>query len=161
MAEKIPGGSLDWNGAEFFLLATKETVVGMKKASIFTQGVAKKMIGRAGSGRKYKRTTSGKFHTASSPGSPPARDSGILANSVTHDVKITGLTVRGRVGPDINRIMGKRPRGGKPITDPDYGVYLEKGTKNMAARPWLIPSVIKATPMIVRILRKAVGGSGL
>jgi hypothetical protein len=81
-----------------------------------------------------------------------------LANSVSYDVKRKGFIVRGRVGPDISRIRGKR-RGKKPVTDPDYGVYLEKGTRRMAARPWLVPSVIKATPTIVKILRKAVGGS--
>jgi hypothetical protein len=159
MAEqKIQGGTLDWNGIEFFLLATKETMRGMKKAAIFTQGTAKKMIGGAGTGRKYRRTKAGKFHTASSAGKPPARDSGILANSVSFDVKRKGFIVRGRVGPDISKIRGKRRRGGKPITDPEYGVYLEKGTSRMAARPWLIPSVIKATPTITRILQKAVSG---
>lgn len=155
--EKIQGGSLKWNGIEFMIAATTATVVGMRKATIFTQGVAKEMIGGTGTGRRYKRTKSGKFHRASSPGKPPARDSGILANSVSFDVKRTGFIVRGRVGPDISRIRGKRPRGGKPITDPDYGVYLEKGTSRMAKRPWLVPSVIKATPTIVRILKKAVG----
>ena len=156
-AEKIQGGTLDWNGAEFFLTATNATVEGMKKAAIFTQGVAKKMIGGTGTGRRYKRTKSGRFHTASSPGKPPARDMGILANSVSFDVKRKGFIVRGRVGPDINRIRGKKGVDGRPITDPEYGVYLEKGTRRMAARPWLIPSVIKATPTITRILRKAVG----
>ncbi len=153
--EKIKGGSLEWNGIEFMILATQETVRGMKKAAIHTQGVAKKMIGGAGSGRKYRRR--GITHTASAPGRPPARDTGILANSVSFDVKRKGFLVRGRVGPELTKIRGKRPRGRKPITDPEYGVYLEKGTKNMAARPWLVPSVIKATPTIVRILRKAVG----
>ena len=113
---KIQGGSLDWNGEEYFVLATKETVKSMKKAVIFTQGVAKKMVGGAGTGKLYRRRRGKRnkfvrsdFHRASSPGSPPARDRGILANSISHTVKLKGLGVSGSVGSDINKILYKDP----------------------------------------------------
>lgn len=159
---KIQGGDLDWDGDKFFLLATKETVKAMKKAAIFTQGVAKEMIGGVGSGRLYRRRrqkgkrasfAAADFHRASAPGDPPARDTGILANSVSHTVKVKGLIVSGFVGSDIAKIRSK-----DPTSDPEYGLFLEMGTRDMAARPWLRPSLIKATPVIQRIFRKAMGG---
>lgn len=149
-------GKIEWNADEFMLLATKETVTAMKKATIFTQGVAKQMVGGAGTGRLYRRRkkTSGltrrQFHRASAPGSPPARDRGILANSISHTVKLKGLTVNGFVGSDIDKIRSK-----DPTSDVEYGLYLELGTDKIAARPWLRPSLIKARPTIDKIFRKA------
>lgn len=159
---KIQGGELEWSGDEFFLLATNETVKAMKKAVIYTQGIAKEMIGGVGTGRLYrKRRQKGKrgsfrasdFHRASAPGNPPARDTGILANSVSHTVKVKGLIVSGHVGSDIAKIRSK-----DPTSDPEYGFFLEMGTKNMAARPWLRPSLIKANPMIEKFFRVGMGG---
>ena len=138
--EKIQGGYLDWEGKSFFMLATRETVRAMKKSAIYTQGVAKKMIGQGG----------GSPHKASTPGQPPKRDTGILASSVSYDVKVKGLVVNGRVGSDSDKIKGRRPG-----TDPMYGLWLETGTKHMKARPWLVPSVIKATPKIIEFFKKA------
>ncbi|RKY10355.1 MAG: hypothetical protein DRP56_01210 [Planctomycetota bacterium] len=137
---KIPGGYLEWNGQQMFMVATKETVKAMKQAAIHTQGVAKNMIGKGG----------GKPHRPSMPGNPPRRDTGILASSVSYSVKVRGFTVKGMVGSDSDRIRGRRPG-----TDPMYGLWLETGTNKMAARPWLKPSLIKATPKIVSIFRKA------
>ena len=137
---KIPGGYLEWNGQQMFMFATKETVKAMKIATIHTQGVAKKMIGQGG----------GEPHKASMPGQPPKRDTGILASSVSYEVKVKGLVVRGMVGSDSDKIKGRRPG-----TDPMYGLWLETGTKHMKARPWLKPSLIKATPKIVQIFKKA------
>ena len=152
---KIPGGSLEWNGNDFFVLATKETVRAMKKATIFTQGIAKKMVGGAGTGKLYRRRRKkgnkfvrSDFHRASSPGSPPARDRGILANSISHTVKLKGLGVSGEVGSDIDKIRSK-----DPTSDVKYGLYLEVGTKHIQKRPWLKPSLIKATPTIAKIFK--------
>jgi hypothetical protein len=168
---KIDGGSLEWNVTEFLTLATDVNMEAMKKATIFTQGVAKKMVGGVGSGRTYKRgvnkkfirtaTTTGKLdrrfkqnrartHRASSPGSPPARDFGILANSISFTVKRRRSIINGFVGSDIDKI-----RSQSPTSDVEYGLHLEMGTKRMAARPWLRPSLRKATPTINKIFRKA------
>lgn len=146
--EKIDGGSLEWNGQRFFFLATKEIVRAMKKAAIYTQGIAKEMVGGSGSGKEYKRGS--RKHVASKAGDPPARDFGILASSISYEVEQKGAIVNGLVGPDEDKIKGR-----KPMTDPEYGLYLELGTDNMAPRPWLVPSVIKATPKIISIIRKA------
>jgi hypothetical protein len=147
---KVDGGELEWNGAHYYMLATKETVRAMKKAAIYTQGVAKKMIGQGG----------GKPHQPSSPGDPPRRDTGILASSVSYEVKVTGPLVEGLVGPDIDKMKAKLAGNIEKTgsTDPEYGFYLEEGTKKMAKRPWLKPSLIKATPKIYEFFRKAIIG---
>ena len=154
MKEKIPGGSLEWNGDQFFKLATDTAVTAMKKATIYTQGVVRKMVGGVGDGKRYKRTKSGKYHTASVPGKPPARDTGILASSISHTVKIEGTKIQGFVGPDIDKIRNRKKTG---TTDPNYGFYLAEGTKYMKKRPWLKPSLIKAKSKIDDIFKKALG----
>lgn len=137
---RTEGGNLDWEGEKFFLLATKATVEGVTKAAIYTQGVARKMIGRGG----------GSPHIPSLPGQPPRRDTGILASSVSFRVIVRGFSVNGFVGPDLGKIRSRR-RG----VDPEYGFYLEKGTRNMAARPWLVPSLIKARTRNLRFIQDA------
>ena len=147
--ETFSGGSVEWNGNFFFMLATKETVKAMKKSAIYTQGVAKKLIGKGG----------GKPHKASRPGEPPRREFGFLASSVSYEVRVTGLLVRGLVGPDVDKVKSKLAGNSKTSgsTDPDYGFYLEEGTKRgLKPRPWLKPAVIKATPKIVDIFKKAI-----
>jgi hypothetical protein len=156
---KVKGGTVEFNADQFMLLATQQAVTAMKKATIFTQGVAKEMIGGTGTGILYRRRKQrGKrgsfkasdFHRASSPGDPPARDSGILANSVSHTVRNKGLVILGQVGSDISKIRGKGA-----TSDPEYGLFLELGTANMEPRPWLRPTLIKAKPTINKIFKKA------
>jgi hypothetical protein len=164
---KIQGGTLEWNGDKFFAMATEANVRAMNKAAILVQAKAKKLIGGVGSGKLYRRRKqTGKrgsfrasdFHRASAPGQPPARDTGILANSVTfmtrHGLKpgvtdISGmndLTIVASVGPDIDKIRMQSPR-----TDPDYGYFLEVGTRTIAKRPWLRPALIKSRRKIKRL----------
>jgi len=153
---------LEWNDSELMLLATQETEKAMKKAAIFTQGVAKKMVGGTGKGKLYRRRKqkgkrgsfkSSDFHRASAPGDPPARDTGVLTNSVSHTVERKGLVVSGHVGSDIDKI-----RSASPTTDPEVGFFLEKGTTKIAPRPWLVPSLIKATPKIRQIFKDTMMG---
>lgn len=154
---KIPGGTLIWNDKEFIALATKENIKAMNKAAITVQATAKKLIGGAGSGRLYRRRkqtgkrgtfTANQWHRASKPGDPPARDSGVLANSVTFEVSRKGDRIKGSVGPDINKIKQQSPR-----TDPDYGFFLEVGTRDIAKRPWLKPALIKSSRKILTFFR--------
>jgi hypothetical protein len=158
---KIQGGSLEWNGDELVLFTGGVMVKAVTKASIFLQGGAKEEVGGVGKGRLYRRRKQkGKrgsfrvsdFHRASAPGDPPARDTGILANSVSFTVKQRTLKITGSVGSDIDKIRSK-----EPTTDPEYGVYLELGTSDIAPRPWLRPSLIKAKPTINKILNRAAG----
>lgn len=140
---RVEGGNFEWNGVEFFAEATKKNIMAMNKSAIYTQGVAKKMIGRGG----------GRPHRPSLPGQPPRRDTGILASSVSFEVQVKGDMVMGFVGPDIDQIRSRSVL--RRSTDPDYGFYLEFGTTNMSNRPWLRPSLIKAGPKIFRFFKEA------
>jgi phage gpG-like protein len=101
------------------------------------------IYGHESSGRTYKR--GGIEHTASEPGYPPNSDRGQLAQSVGFDVDTEKL--QGTVGTNLK-----------------YGAYLEMGTKNIAARPWLFPAFeahkeeIKAN--LASVLRDAIRKAG-
>lgn len=60
-------------------------------------------------------------HVPSAPGEPPHVDTGALQSSIHVETP----------GP-FTRLVGDGV---------EYGVYLEFGTKHMAARPWLLPAV--------------------
>ena len=155
---KTQGGSIKWNGDKFMLLAIDEAEKAITKAAIYTQGVAKKMVGGTGSGKLYKRKSV--THQASISGQPPARDAGILTSSISYTVKRKLDRIKAFVGSDVDFIeeeLSKKKNRTASTTDVDYGYYLEKGTKHMAARPWLKPSLIKARPKILQILQKAFG----
>lgn len=68
-----------------------------------------------GGGRTYG------VHTASAPGQPPAVDTGRLRQSIRVQ----------KVGPGHYRVG----------TDVQYAIFLEFGTRRIAARPFLRPSV--------------------
>jgi len=70
------------------------------------------------------------FHRASQPGFPPRPDTGSLLRSIIIDARFTEVEV------------------GSIITNPAYPKWLEEGTKNMEARPWLFPA---AVPNVKRI----------
>jgi len=139
---KVPGGTLTWNGGDLIAEVTDENIKAMNKAAITVQAKAKELIGGSGSGRLYKRGQ--KSHRASLPGRPPARDTGILANSVTFEVNQVGNEIKGTVGPDVDKIQSESPR-----IDPDYGFFLEVGTKNIRKRPWLKPALRKSRKKIL------------
>ena len=71
-------------------------------------------------GRAYQRGK--KIHIASSPGNPPAIDTGILINSIEMVYKDSGFT--GEVQANTN-----------------YAIHLEYGTAKMAERPFMQPAL--------------------
>jgi phage gpG-like protein len=107
---------LDWQGDE----ARREVhraVVGFLHAScIEIQNRAKELLSVAGTGRRGRRRVYGA--NPSTPGNPPAKQTGRLRASVTYEVDETRMV--GRVGTNVL-----------------YGLFLELGTSRMAARPWL------------------------
>ena len=72
-------------------------------------------------------------------GQAPARRSGALAESITVEIAPDGLGAE--IGSDL-----------------DYARHLELGTRRMAARPWLRPTIQRLAPRIARRLRAAVQG---
>jgi len=77
---------------------------------------------------------------ASRPGEPPNTDTGRLVQSIKFDFKNSGLI--GRVGTNLK-----------------YGAWLEFGTENTAARPWLAPAVLAASKEIAAIFEKELKGA--
>jgi len=94
-------------------------------------------VGGPGAGREYRRTKSGKVHRASLPGQPPARDMGDYVQSWSHEMSETDAEIVGRVGSSMWETRGKN---------------LEDGTKHMAPRPHVVPSIEEARPSIERRL---------
>ena len=88
---------------------------------------------------------------AAAPGKPPALDIGTLRTSIMSEVKLSGLSVDGRVGPDIEHIAAKAPVG----TDVNYGYYLEVGTSKIAPRPFLVPALRRTRRKVVKIFKTA------
>lgn len=79
-----------------------------------------------GSGRLRQGKKRDKAHQASAPGQYPASDSGRLASSVRM-VFPTASSMSGEVG-----------------TASKVGKFMEFGTAKIAARPWLLPSFVRA-----------------
>lgn len=90
-------------------------------------------------GRRYPRWGGRKFHIASSPGNPPAVDTGDLKKSITMDARLPGEV---EVGSTIKK--------------PPYPVYLEEGTTRMKKRPWLQPPVDAVTARIEENIKQRI-----
>ena len=98
------------------------------------RNAALQVLGQNGSGRVYKR------HVASAPGQPPAPDKGNLRRNWRQAVmaypngKGLGVTIKMRITSDMF-----------------YQVFLEKGTRKMAARPHMERIKTKARPEIAAL----------
>lgn len=82
----------------------------------------RKIQGGSKSGRTYRKSNPSRTHRASAPGEAPATDTGGLVNSGFHEVDEQGLEVK--IG------FAKF-----------YAALLEFGTRLMAKRPFLLPTV--------------------
>jgi hypothetical protein len=131
-------GNLKWYGNRVFTLATEANVRAMHKAALLVEGDVKKNFTLLGQGRRYGR------HTASRPGEPPAIDTGILRASIMNEVELNGLSVDGRVGPDVEHIAAKAPVG----TNVEYGCKMEP-------RPFLRPALHRTRKKVVKIFKEA------
>jgi len=88
-------------------------------------------------GRTYRVPGTKRTYTASSPGQAPAQATSGLRQSIKASLEVIGRKVIGVIGTDL-----------------PYGIMLEKGTKKMAARPWLLVSLMKTMPKIKEILSR-------
>ena len=103
------------------------------------------VLSKDGTGRTYKTASISKrgrrkaiIHTASAPGQPPAPDTGNLRRNWRQ------LILAERNGGGIRIKMRIK-------SDMPYSVYLEKGTRKMAARPFKKRIRDMATPAIKAI----------
>ena len=86
-------------------------------------------------GKRYKRGK--KWHVASSPGKPPAIDTGQLIRSITMDDRLDEIEVG--------------VTSGAP-----YAPFLETGTKKMKERPFMKPAIDKEMPKVMFRVRQIV-----
>jgi hypothetical protein len=95
------------------------------------------------------------------PGSGPARISGTLVRSITHTgVQRTAIGWETRVGPARGFYPTYRTPSGGSFTSKTqsatYGEYLERGLRNGAKYPWLLPAfqhgVRTVAPIVFRAL---------
>lgn len=111
----------------------------LERRAFLVENSAKRLVSAAGTGRLYDTTfwrdSKGRLrkgrkrvpHRASSPGAPPATDTGRLLNSIAHTIEndLTGLYA-------------------KVEARTNYSLYLELGTRYMAPRPFLRPALLAA-----------------
>lgn len=87
------------------------------------------------SGRIYQKYNPRRTHQASAPGQSPATDTGRLVGSIQADKQTRFRWTVGTIVP--------------------YGRYLEFGTRRIAERPWLRPSVQEFKPAFIKRIRQA------
>lgn len=123
---------LNWDDEAFKAKVRRTMVRRVTASAIIVEDHAKRLIsvaGTGGGGGKKRRYGS----NPSKPGEPPHKQYGHLRGSVTHE----------RVGDRIAARTGTKLK---------YGRWLELGTVNMAARPWLRRSLLDQSRRIRRIL---------
>lgn len=94
-------------------------------------------VGGAGRGQEYVRTKTGRVHRASLPGDPPARDMGDYVQSWQSDTTDKGPEIEGQVGSTMWEQRGQ---------------WLEHGTRKMAPRPHVGPTIEEERDAIERRL---------
>lgn len=143
-------GYIEWRGDEW----TQDLRVGLRKniaaAAIYLVNVIKADISQSGTlrysilpGGKFKKTVYNFTHSVA--GQPPYMQTGLLRSSIAWEfVKGPSNTEMARIGTNLK-----------------YGMYLEKGTRKMAARPYLEVNVRKHSAEISAILTNKIGAAGL
>lgn len=108
----------------------------MAAREIFT-GVKNEMRESQPAGKTYRRYNPFRVHTASAPGQPPAIDLGRFIRSV-YLRKARGNTY----------IVGSTDKRAE---------WFSYGTRYMEARPWLLPGIKRAHPIIMEKTKAIIG----
>lgn len=133
--------SIQWHGEEFKKHLNAEIIQRLRTACEVVRATAVKSLNVTAHVRTRRRDAQGRFKSAtvgyepSKPGQPPRWRTRTLIGSVFYDVDESEQA--GIVGTPV-----------------DYGRHLELGTTNMAARPWLRPSLYRNLQRITKILTK-------
>lgn len=119
---------------------TVEAGQAVRAAAAGILGDAVKSIQRGSkTGALYQKYKPRRKHRASAPGQAPASDTGRLAGSV----QMHKVGLQADVGSNL-----------------DYAEYLEHGTRQMAARPWLNPAFRRWRKKFVKLLQIAIDNAG-
>ena len=94
----------------------------LARRAVQVERTVKRSLHQPGRGRTYRR--GGVVHRASAPGDPPATDLGRLAAATTWEIGVDERGLHARIGSNY------------PVQ-----LFLELGTRRMAARPHLRPAL--------------------
>lgn len=125
------------NLKKFQKLAISEQVAAIQDATFLVHEKAVKSIQDNSGGKPDIRYNPRRGVVVSKPGKPPNTDTGRLVQSIQVEFRNNGL--EGIVGTNLK-----------------YGVWLEFGTQDMPARPWLKPAVQSQLKKINSRFSKAV-----
>ena len=129
----------------FELKKRREIMLLIEYTALQIKDTTQESLSQKGTGRIYTqgRTAGGRSrrtHQASSPGNPPALQTGRLMRSIT--VTLERIALAAEVGTNV-----------------EYAKWLEEGTVKMQARPFLKPAFDKHIPAflagLTKILSKA------
>lgn len=111
---------------------------GLNAIGLAMLNTAKSKIQRGSkSGKVYRKYNPSRIHQSSAPGQSPAADTGGLVNSGFHEMEESTLTV--------NIGFAKF-----------YAAFLEYGTRMMAKRPFLLPTVEEWRSKIAGVIKAAI-----
>jgi len=111
----------------------------IKKGALLFVREVKIELSKTGTGKHYRRGR--KVHIASAPGQPPAVDTGQLRASITHLVEREFRAWIGRVGTNLEK-----------------AAPLEFGTSRMAARPFMLTTLTRIRPQLIRLFERELSG---
>ncbi len=120
---------LIWHGPRVRVAVDAGLQRNLTAAALFVVRKVKESLATAGPTKTRPGTS------ASEPGQPPHRRTGTLSRSITHEVTKGSA----KVGTNLK-----------------YGKYLETGTSQMAARPYLRPGVYKNQRQIKKLLSRKI-----
>lgn len=107
---------------------------GVKQSAMMVRATAVESISNGSpSGIIYQKYNPRRTHKASSPGEPPATDTGYLVNNIAVVIDADGL------GASIESRAA-------------YSAALEFGTSQMQARPFMQPAIEENRPKIARLM---------
>ena len=145
--------ALIWHGPAVLEKMRQKTARGLDKAAVYLQ---RDIVQNFGSPEAYPeegeyvgidqhRQSQKNFRKAqhSAPGEPPFVQTGHLRRSITFDAP--NETTR-RVGSSMK--PGDEGQSGEH----SYGYYLEYGTSQMLARPWMHPALLRCKAMLKTLI---------
>ena len=122
----------------------KVSAVNVKKAlvrsTMFVRNEAVTSIAAGGTGVTYTKYNPNRTHQASAAGRPPASDTGVLISGISTSVGVED-------GALVGKISAYAPADGGG----NYALFLEFGTTQMEARPFLQPALDKSAGKIRQI----------
>ena len=111
----------------------------LERRAINGESAAKRLLSQHGSGRIYRKSHPRRIHQASAPGEPPAPDLALLRAAMSHAVGHDEEGIYAEWGVAVGLEGSAEREGGTTIGN--IGLYLELGTRHIAPRPFLRPSI--------------------